>query len=240
MTPGARRLLQAMADAEREAERTGEWEAAELVCEGWQVGLGLERFHRSSVNQLLEYLAIRALPDIGETLWRFQISDTGRAILRRPQLEQEIRAALLSGQPFTIKGNRIAALRNAPSYLGRGHEATPGKPLGWSWHRERDEIREHLQRRGWLSPDLEFRVTCVQERIHRYKPTFHQRQEVARAAGERWVSPAPVPPPRGPFSQEELERLADLFAEANDPVTASIGRKAAAMLPTSQIPKSPI
>jgi hypothetical protein len=113
------------------------------------------------------------------------------------------------------------------SYLGRGLENTAGKPFGWAWHQERDEIREHLKRRGRYRPGWsEFEVTRIQQRLHRDKPTFRQRQEAARAAGETWVSPTPKPPPPPSFTRDELERMVEHFAGSNDAVGASIASKA--------------
>lgn len=114
------------------------------------------------------------------------------------------------------------------SYLGRGYEDIPGKPFGWAWHRERDEIRAHLRKRldrfgsdHLARARLEARVSRIQERLHKHKPTFAERQAAWRAR---------QPKPTGAhvlFTFDELERLAELFAAANDPVTASIGEKAA-------------
>lgn len=119
------------------------------------------------------------------------------------------------------------------SWLGRGLDNAAGKPFGWAWHRERDEIREHLERRlgpvkprSWEWAMREQRVTRIQERIHKHRPTYRQRQEAARARGEKWVSPPPGPPPVR-FTDEELERIAEHFERANDPLAQSIWRKAA-------------
>lgn len=96
---------------------------------------------------------------------------------------------------------------------------------------ERRAIREHLLSRGWDPDDmrLHFRVVRIQERLRRDKPSYRERQEAARARGERWVSPPPGEPVED-FTREELERLVELFAEANDPVTREIARKAQARL----------
>jgi hypothetical protein len=120
------------------------------------------------------------------------------------------------------------------SYLGRGYESIPGKPFGWAWHRERDEIRAHLRRRLWrfvvnnaeglpVSVRLEYRVTQIQERIHRNKPTYAQRC-AARAATRSTY----VPPPS--FTRDELERMVEHFAGSNDAVGASIASKARELL----------
>src|SRR5213592_1568440 len=116
------------------------------------------------------------------------------------------------------------------SYLGRGLEDLPGMPFGWAFHQERDEIRAHLRRRiwrfgldQWRGMRLEQRVDQIQRRIHRNRPTYKERCE-ARAKAR----PPYVPPPE--FSREELERLVELFAGGNDPVTASIAAKAERLL----------
>lgn len=112
------------------------------------------------------------------------------------------------------------------SYLGRGYVPVAGKPFGWAWNREREEIREHLKRRGrWRDARDEFVVTRIQNRLNRE----HPKRWAARIAAWRARQPAPVEPVE-PFTREELERLVELFGEANDPVTASIGAKAAEAL----------
>ncbi len=112
------------------------------------------------------------------------------------------------------------------SFLGRGLEATPGKPFGYAFNQERAEIRQHLIERGWLAddPHLEFRITRIQERLWKYKPTLKQRQAAWRAR-----QPQPSGASLG-LTREELQRLVDLFTGANDPVTASIATKAAMAL----------
>lgn len=116
------------------------------------------------------------------------------------------------------------------SYLGRGLDDIPGRPFGWAFHKEREEIRAHLRRRIWrfgfdrlAAARLEGRINEIQARLHKNRPTYKERC-AARAA----TRPAYVPPEE--FTREELERLAELFAGANDPITASIGEKARKML----------
>lgn len=112
------------------------------------------------------------------------------------------------------------------SWLGRGYENVPGKSFGWAFHEERREIRDHLKRRGrWVPGYGEFEVTRIQQRIHRHKPTYAERQAIARARGERWVSPPPGPPPVI-FTGEELQHIAEHYAFANDPIGQAICAKA--------------
>lgn len=114
------------------------------------------------------------------------------------------------------------------SYLGRGHEDVPGRPFGWAHHAERDEIRARLREKGdyreGYDPRLEFRVSRIQARLRRNRPTYAERQAAWRARQPRSTSASIR------FEREELERLVDLFGEANDPVTAKIGAKAAEAL----------
>lgn len=111
------------------------------------------------------------------------------------------------------------------SYLGRGLDPTPGKGLGYAWHRERNEIRAHLRRRVWrfgldnlAAFRLEQRVDAIQRRIHRNKPTFRERS--AAFAARQPVAR------REAFTPEELARIAEHFAGANDPIGQSILAKA--------------
>jgi hypothetical protein len=112
------------------------------------------------------------------------------------------------------------------SYLGRGLDVIPGKPFGWSWNRERQEIRTHLIRKGWKpdDPALHFRIVHIQERLHRYRPSFRERQQA-------WLATMPKPNAANvSFTWEELERLVELHGQANDPVTQEIARKASSAL----------
>lgn len=115
------------------------------------------------------------------------------------------------------------------SWLGRGFEDVPGKPFGWAWHQERDEIRAHLRRRIWkfgldglAAMRLESRIDRIQARLHRHRPSYKERQAAWRARQR------PADPPRPePFTAEELAHIAEHFEGANDPLAQSIWRKAA-------------
>jgi hypothetical protein len=81
----------------------------ELACEGIQCYLGTVRVHSSTVKQLVRCMAIRRLmPDEG--LAYYVISNTGRSILRRPELASEVIAAMLAGRRFNIRDDRIEDL----------------------------------------------------------------------------------------------------------------------------------
>lgn len=87
---------------------------------------------------------------------------------------------------------------------------------------EKRAIRDHLIRRGY-DPDsaaLYFRIEKIRQRLHRDKPTFKERQKT-------WLAKQPRPAGSGlDLTWEELEHLANLFAQANHPLSASIGAKA--------------
>lgn len=118
------------------------------------------------------------------------------------------------------------------SFIGRGLEDIPGRPLGWAFHRERDEIRAHLRRRLWRfgldelrAMRLEARVDAIQRRLHRNRPTLRERQAA-------WRARHPPPEAAPELTPAEWAPLAELFAGANDPLSALIGAKAAARAKT--------
>jgi hypothetical protein len=75
------------------------------------------------------------------------------------------------------------------------------------------------------------RVRRIQDRIHKYDKTFAQRsrewreEQQRRAAEERNRTEVT-------FTREELERIAEHFSGANDPVTAGIAEKCEKALTT--------
>ena len=100
MTPGARRVLQELADDEH----------CDLVAEGIQVWCGQRQTTRRVLNQLLWCVAISISWSEGKATY-YCINDTGRAILRRPELEDEIHRTLLSGNgAFTIRDDALVPL----------------------------------------------------------------------------------------------------------------------------------
>lgn len=111
-----------------------------------------------------------------------------------------------------------------------------GKPFGWAHHAERDHIRKHLARRlGTVEPRSwdwirrEDRVSAIQRRLHKYDETFAVRSrrwaEEQRERCRREAKGA-----KADFTWAELERLVEHFADANDPISAGIGAKAAELL----------
>lgn len=115
----------------------------------------------------------------------------------------------------------------------------PGRPFGYAFVEERTRIEDHVLRwhrkRGWhvklYDMRVQERVRRIQARLHKYDKTFAERSrawaEEQRRAREAERNSADVT-----FSREELERLVDLFAAANDPLTANIGAKAKKALDT--------
>lgn len=104
MTPGARKVLQELADDE----------TADLLREGRTVYCGNRQTTCRVVDELLGVLAISILYRDGfETPTTYYgINDTGRALLRRPELETEIQAMLWAKTrtPFQIINDRVVAL----------------------------------------------------------------------------------------------------------------------------------
>lgn len=96
MTPGARRVLQELSDDED----------CDLVTSGRLAYCGNRATTRRVVNELLGCMAISVSWKETETSVYYCINDTGRALLRRPELETEIAAAIGRG-PFSIIADKI-------------------------------------------------------------------------------------------------------------------------------------
>jgi len=113
------------------------------------------------------------------------------------------------------------------SYLGRGYDDVAGQPFGYAWHKERDEIHNHLMRgkraQMYVGLTMKQRIDAIQTRIHRNKPNLQERQ-AARLA----CQPKRLTPPS--FTDDELMHLIELFNHANDPISKAIALKAAEML----------
>lgn len=120
-------------------------------------------------------------------------------------------------------------------WLGRGQESVAGQSFGWAHNMERDAIRAHLRRRIWkfgldgmAAARLEFRVAAIQTRLQR---DYHRRKPPIGVRRKRGASPDIKPT----FTAEELRHLADLFANANDPVSRAIAEKASRLLTFGQL-----
>jgi hypothetical protein len=92
------------------ADARGDFENAEIVSDddGGACYLGLHRVHSGSINRLLIMMAISDRSDT--SMRRYCINDAGRAIVRRPNIVQEIMWATAHKKPFTIKNDRVIEL----------------------------------------------------------------------------------------------------------------------------------
>lgn len=98
MTPGARKVLSELAADED----------CDLVQEGVVAYCGDRRTTPRVVKELLWCLAISVSWNEGTSAIYYAINGTGRSILRRPELEQEIFAALGKKDfAFSIKNDRV-------------------------------------------------------------------------------------------------------------------------------------
>lgn len=103
MTPAARRVLEIMAECSVVDE---EYEP-EIVVEGRGCWLGMQRIAYRTFEQLLLCVAIKDVSDVKGSVQRYAINDTGKAIYRRPALEDEVRRALRTGGSFTIRDDHL-------------------------------------------------------------------------------------------------------------------------------------
>lgn len=94
----------------------------------------------------------------------------------------------------------------------------------WRMVEERMILAE-LAAEGWTGGDVSFEVSRRMIENHKNDPSLRERQEHHRQA-----SPARPAAIRTAFTVEELERLLQHFAGANDPVAQSIHAKATATL----------
>lgn len=86
ITERTRQVLQMMADAEDRRDYAN----AELVCEGLECYVGLERTSRSVVNTLLRLVLVRC-EDFGNgSVERYTINADGRKMLADPNYVPEI------------------------------------------------------------------------------------------------------------------------------------------------------
>lgn len=115
----------------------------------------------------------------------------------------------------------------------------PGKPFGYAWIEERTKIEDHVLRRtkhvlSVNSRVVQMRVTRIQDRLHKYDSTFAQRSK-AWAAEQLRRQDAERNRADLTFTREELQRIAEHFSWANDPISASVGQKAQEALTTLKL-----
>lgn len=99
MRPSTLRVLKLMAENK-------DTDDGELVQETRQTWIGNEQVGGAIVNELLRLVAIKDVSG-SETFHRYVINSTGEALLRRPQLEQELQQVLLTGRPFRIYNDKV-------------------------------------------------------------------------------------------------------------------------------------
>jgi hypothetical protein len=100
MTPGAKKVLEDMAADEN----------CDLVQAGSQAWCGPRRTSPGVVKQLLGCLAISVSWNEGRAIY-YRLNETGLAILRRPELEGEIKTTVTQNKgPFSIKNDQIEYL----------------------------------------------------------------------------------------------------------------------------------
>lgn len=78
----------------------------ELVAEGLVVWVGERRSSRGTLKALLRCCAIKDVSDV-KGLQRFAANDAASAILRRPELADEIEAAVMRRLTFTIRADQV-------------------------------------------------------------------------------------------------------------------------------------
>lgn len=102
MTPGARRVL----------ERLAADDDCDIAAERGVVYCGNQRTTQKVVHELLWLMAISVPygnPD--DSYCVYTINETGRSLLRRPELEAELKAAIAKGAPFTLANDQIVRQR---------------------------------------------------------------------------------------------------------------------------------
>lgn len=100
MTPGARRVLQDLVDDDE----------CDLVREGREVWCGDRQTTHVVLNELLRLTAISVTWGDGDRLTYFGINETGRSLLRRPVLEDELIIAIMGHMPFSIIDDRVVLI----------------------------------------------------------------------------------------------------------------------------------
>lgn len=81
-------------------------EAEDILCNGIECWVGDELTNRQTVNDLIMLTAISAVDGMKEEY--YEINETGRALLRRPELARDITIALrVTKKPFTIKNDQV-------------------------------------------------------------------------------------------------------------------------------------
>lgn len=111
MRPSSLRLLREMLAAEERED----WDDASVICEGIVCMIGYRNVHRSTVNHLLNYMAVSADQYDKGGVRYFTLNQTGRIIARNPEMADKIMAAIISGRSFTYtKDDKVKYLERKP------------------------------------------------------------------------------------------------------------------------------
>lgn len=79
---------------------------SEVVREGRQCWLGSERVSGRVLEEAIRSSAVNNVSD-SNVIERYVINEIGQAVLRRPELAEEVMVAILSGRQFTVRDDRI-------------------------------------------------------------------------------------------------------------------------------------
>lgn len=85
----------------RDEEAAQNWEDAEIVRDGRVAYIGCDRVPRRDLDDLLDVMAVSQRSEPG-SMERYAINGTGRGILKRPDLADEVAAAVREGGAFSI------------------------------------------------------------------------------------------------------------------------------------------
>jgi hypothetical protein len=113
LTPAQRRVLEKLRDAEDRAEQAADpysYPEYEIVCEGIQCYIGLERTTWAVVNALLRIMAISDTTSNGESYHRYSINETGRNVLLDESQILSIREALAEGGAWTWENGKFVRM----------------------------------------------------------------------------------------------------------------------------------
>lgn len=103
MKPGALRVLKEL-DAD---------ENCDLVSEGIVVYCGQRQTSHAVLTELLGLMAVSvAYKDSTSSYTVYRLNETGQALLRNPDFERKLLAALASRKPFMVKDDDIVEMKD--------------------------------------------------------------------------------------------------------------------------------
>jgi hypothetical protein len=104
LTPAALEILGLLAKHEHTEE-------GEIVCDRLNCYLGYRRVHWKTINKLSDCSAITNSAHNNDAK-RYVITEIGHAILRRPELAEEVYLAYLRKKNFTIRNDRVVLMED--------------------------------------------------------------------------------------------------------------------------------